>query len=523
MFNKVVKFLDISKLFFLSVFLVSLTFANIFPSPFLEDPDYYWHLMNGELILSNGGIPRTDPFSYTAGDRPWVIHEWLFEVILFVLYDSFGVLAVQALTLGLAFASIYVAVLNAGRILNRPVLLIFLALLCSGSVVIFATPRPHLFSYVFFGLFLYAMFSLKYQGKERQLFLLPLIMVLWVNLHGGFMIGIAMLGLFTLGEMITGIAKFEADSGWRRRVILLGICTVATVLASMLNPDGWERLIHPFEVLGSDITTSIAEWRSPDFSNIQGRVYLLGVFTFFVATAFREKKPDFTELAVPCFFILAGFTSIRHEPFAVLTILPFTAVALQAGAMTHLDALWARLYSFRLPGSGRLQAELGDKIYVLNWAVLGVLSLSLSLISILGGRPTEFRDTGLLPIKATRFVLESGLQGRMFNTYHYGGYLIKQLYPQQKVFIDGRSELYGPEFMRAYRITESGGEGWDATIDKYSIDYAIVRSETAIRQLLLARGDFHLVYQDEHTSVVVRDEPRYAELIARFARKVGKE
>ena len=118
MFNKAIKFLDISKLFFLSVFIVSLTFANNFPSPFLEDPDYYWHLMNGELVLSNGGIPRTDPFSYTAGDRPWVMHEWLFEVILFVLYDRFGVLAVQALTIGLAFASIYIAFLNARRFIN---------------------------------------------------------------------------------------------------------------------------------------------------------------------------------------------------------------------------------------------------------------------------------------------------------------------------------------------------------------------------------------------------------------------
>ena len=114
-----------------------------------EDPDYYWHLMNGELVLSNGGIPRTDPFSYTAGDRPWVMHEWLFDVILFVLYDRFGVLAVQTLTIGLAFTSIYVAFLNARRVLNRPVLLIFLVLLCSGPVVLFATPRPHLFSYVF--------------------------------------------------------------------------------------------------------------------------------------------------------------------------------------------------------------------------------------------------------------------------------------------------------------------------------------------------------------------------------------
>ncbi len=425
MFNKAIKFLDISKLFFLSVFIVSMTFANNFPSVLLEDPDYYWHLMNGELVLSNGGIPRTDPFSYTAGDRPWVMHEWLFDVILFVLYDRFGVLAVQTLTIGLAFASIYVAFLNARRVLNRPVLLIFLALLCSGPVVVFATPRPHLFSYVFFGLFLYMMFSLKYQDKERQLFLLPLIMVLWVNLHGGFVIGIAVLGLFTLGEMITGISKGDADSGWRRRFILLGICTVATTLASTLNPDGWERLIYLFDVLGWDINRSIGEWKSPDFSIPSNHLYLLGVFAFFLATTFRERKPDFTELAVPCVFILAGFISIRHEPFAVLTILPFTAVALQAGAMTHLDALWARLYSFRLSGSGGQQAELGDEIYLVHWAVLGVIALSLSLVSILGGRPTEFRDTGLLPIKATSFVLESGLQGRMFNTYRYGGYLIK--------------------------------------------------------------------------------------------------
>ncbi|HET6220743.1 MAG TPA: hypothetical protein VFE11_01205, partial [Dongiaceae bacterium] len=115
-------------------------------------------------------------------------------------------------------------------------------------------------------------------------------------------------------------------------------------------------------------------------------------------------------------------------------------------------------------------------------------------------------------VGAVQFILDNGITGRMFNSYGFGGYLIHRLYPQQRVFIDGRADMYGDAFVNEYINISEGQPRWAQLFDKYQIDYVVCTPNAPIRQLLLTRGDFRLVFQDEASSVLVKNEPRFGAL-----------
>ncbi|MGH9963021.1 MAG: hypothetical protein ACREBC_38880, partial [Pyrinomonadaceae bacterium] len=126
------------------------------------------------------------------------------------------------------------------------------------------------------------------------------------------------------------------------------------------------------------------------------------------------------------------------------------------------------------------------------------------------------KANSLLPINAADFIEEAGISGRMFNSYNYGGYLIYRLYPRQKVFIDGRADVYDDDFLKAYMTILHGEPGWEESFDGYGIDYVICHRASPLRQLLLLRGDYKLVYDDNKSSVLLKDAPKYAQLIAKY-------
>jgi hypothetical protein len=109
-----------------------------------------------------------------------------------------------------------------------------------------------------------------------------------------------------------------------------------------------------------------------------------------------------------------------------------------------------------------------------------------------------------LPVKAVDYILEKGISGRLLNTYHYGGYLIYRLYPQQRVFIDIRADMYGDQFIRDYITIYFGQEGWERIFDRYHFDYVLCENNAVIRKFLLYRGDYRLAYHDSSHSVLLR-------------------
>jgi len=474
----------------------------------LKDPDYFWHLKTGEYIVEHMAVPSGDPFSYTFRGQQWAPSEWLFEVVLYAVFALLGTTGVKLLTALLGVLSTYIAYHGANRLLGASTLALALASIFFALLAGFFLPRPQLVTYLLFAVFVNLLVAFKYFGDDRRLWLIPPLLVLWVNTHGAYIIGIVLLALFCASEWLmhwTG----NTDAAHRRRLFKLSSIAALGALATLINPDGIGAWLFPLRVINMDYVNSVvAEWQSPNFRELYAKLYLVLVLGFFLANIYRHEKPDLTEIALPVFFLFAGFVSIRHISLAVLILVPFVAVALRDGPVQR--------FYHRLTGSGK---QLGNIEYVLNWALLCVIGLTFYLLNPTHQAKAKARLNESMPVKAVEFVKRHGITGRMFNEYDQGGYLIYRLYPEQQVFIDGRSGIFGSEFLKEFMKIRNGSSGWDKPFDRYAVDYLIVRRDTPIRELLISRGDFKMVYDDDAHSVLVRKLPRFEQL-AEVERKV---
>ena len=481
----------------------------------LTDSDYFWHLKTGEYILAHHALPKTDIFSYTQYGKPWELHEWLFEVMLYQVWQWAGGWGVRFMTSLLATLSLLFAYLAASRLLKGSTAALVLLLIVMVPFSLGISPRPQLMTYLLFSAFLYVLSDFKYFQGMRALILLPVLMVLWVNVHGGYIVGIALLLLFSLCEWANYGLGGTRDEMTVTRLKRLSWSTAATILASLANPYFVEHWLYPFRVMGMNASRNyISEWRSPDFHDPHTLSYLFLVGIFFAIDIYRRKKPDATEFVLPSAFIAASFYAVRHIPLAALLLLVFGAAALHQGLFAGSLAGGLRKLQRRYASRITAGRQLGNVEYAMNWMFLGIAMLSLLFYA------QAHRDRpGPAPAGAAQFVLDSGLRGRMFNSYDFGGYLIYKLYPAQRVFIDGRADLYGDAFIdKSYRVIAEGKPGWEKALDGFGIDYVVCEHDSPLRAILLAWGRFRLVYDDAGSSVLVRNIPRYAGLIAKYGK-----
>jgi hypothetical protein len=220
---------------------------------------------------------------------------------------------------------------------------------------------------------------------------------------------------------------------------------------------------------------------------------------------------------VPGFFILSSFVSVRHMPLATLALIPYVTIKIHAGLdkdlvrspiITKLKGLYSK--------SNGSSKQLGNLEYVLNWGLLVLCSLVLIAYYPAYHSMDREKLNKAVPVEATEFIINNQISGRMFHTYHYGGYLIYKLYPEQKVFIDGRADMYGDEFIQEHIRINSGRHDWETLFNKYNIDYVLCNREAPLRQLLLTRGDYSLVYDDEVNSVLLRNSPQFTAIIEKY-------
>ena len=505
---KINKFLNKEKLAFIVAFLAFIFLIT------LNDADYFWHLKTGEYIFTRHALPAGDIFSYTRLGNPWVLHEWLFEVVLYAMFAWLGAVGVKLFTISIAMSALAIMHVFLKRISVPSAFAFFLILAAIVPLSVGISPRPQLVSYVFFSFFLYVFLSHKYFQESQLLPTLPFIMVVWVNAHGAYVVGIALAGLFAACEWASYWIKGERSKEKRQGLLRLTLAAIATSLASLANPEFARHWLYPFQVMGLDATRLIAEWQSPNFHDWQPRVFLMLVLALFFSYIYAARKPDLTELIVPSLFTFTGFMASRHVPLAVLTIVPFIGIGLSRGTTRNFFFLWQRMSLSRFYkkwiGGGK---QLGQGEHLLNWIVLLAIGCGLALYYPVFHAKDDATLNATLPIKAADFVLENHITGKMFNYYDEGGYLIYRLGPDRKVFIDGRADLYGDQFLGDFIDIYFGHASWKEKFDRLAIDYVICGKDAAIRQLLLAEGSFRDAYIDESHAVLLRNIPKNRSLL----------
>ena len=473
----------------------------------LGDADTGYHIRAGEYILENFKVPYHDIFSFTTPPIPWTAHEWLSEVI-FALVHKISGLSGLVVFMTVVIASVYSLLLKFLR--SSGISIVVAALIvafAAGVSTIHWLARPHIFS-LLLTLIWYIILD-TYQYKEKNyLYLLPPIMLLWVNLHGGFVAGFMLLAVYIIGNLLKIIFVREVrHEGFSRIKILLMISSLC-LLASLINPYGYEILLFPFKLTGNKfIMDNVNEWLSPNFHTDLRYEYmlLLMIFVFGVSVL----RLNSIEALLVLLFTHMSLFSARYIPLYGVILSPIIAKRIDRLIMDLRDR---RLIQRFLSISLRTAAtDSQTKGYL--WSFLTVLAL---MIMLLTGKMEYKFDEKKLPVDAVQFMKKEKISGNMFNNDEFGDYIIYAAWPEYKVFFDGRSDMYGVKRMKEYIKVVRIEQGWDEVLKKYNINWIIYNANSPLSQFLLERSDWKLIYADKVADIFVKNSIENQPLIKKY-------
>jgi hypothetical protein len=461
----------------------------------IDDPDFWWLLRGGAYIVETGTFPSTDPFSGTAAGEPWLNHAWGFELLLYAIYRVAGlegIVLMQAAFATLAFGALYRLLRLEG--VSRAWALggITLGALATHG---FWTPRPQLVTYLLLVVFWALLREYRDGRRDRLVWLVPL-MVLWVNLHGGFMVGPTLLALVLAGEVVDRAVRARADALDTRRMRRLAGVGAACVAATFVNPFYHRAVLFPFEVLAERLPQAfIIEWASPPFQF--GQVVLVeGLVMLTLVLLLRTPRPArASDLIVLVAFFHFALQAVRNIPLLVVILVPILARAMaEAGAeeialLRPLRELWQRRLA------------------------VGVAAAALPVV-VLAGYPLSSLDEFLprfgvasgFPAGAVEYLKRERRSGTLFNDYGWGGYLIWHLYPDYRVSIDGRVAVYGPRRFAEHVEVSDVRPRWRETLDRLGTRLVLIRARSPLAIVLKASPGWTVLYEDRLAVVFAKRE-----------------
>ena len=497
---------SIADLFFSAIFLYLFFSGN---SALLADCDTGFHIRAGEYIIDTLSIPRYDIFSYHAPPLAWTAHEWLSEVIMAGIHQVLGLTGI------VAFFAFLLAVTN---------YLLFKMLRWHGADILIATAvtllvfsssqlhwlaRPHVFSFL---LMIICHFVLEswHRGKANRLYLLPPIMLLWVNLHAGYLGGFMLLAAYLAGNAAGRFTAPAAESASRtRKLKQLAWTTVACLALCLINPYGYKILLFPFQLVSDRyLMDHVAEFLSPDFHGPLPFKYLL--LLAIAILALSRRSVGATELVLMLGFTNMALYSARYIPlFALVTAPILTRHAAEADGVAGCRV--AAFLRKRSENISRLDARCKVKLFL--WPVATTLLVAAAIRS---GKVQHSFDEKHKPVAASEFLVGERITGNMFNNGEFGDYLIYRSYPQYKVFFDGRSDMYGAAMMKEYVKVTNFEPGWEAILDKYQVSWILFDSQSNFTRFLAKDSNWVLIYSDQVASIFVKKVPQHQDLIAKY-------
>ncbi len=441
----------------------------LFNPAVLNDGDTFSHLAAGGWMIAHGAVLHTDPFSATRAGAPWVAHEWLSEVLMAAAFRAAGWSGVVVLTACAAAAAFF----QLGRHLCRlmPVGAVLVVLVLAASCV---TPgmlaRPHILALPAFEAWVAGLVIARAEGRAPAWRLLG-VMVLWANLHGGFIIGLALVVPLAAEAVLAESEARRAAAAMRWAAFLGAAC-----VACLLTPHGLDGLLLPFRMAGMAQLSSVSEWQPASFATLQP-LELLIVIGLYLGLGRGARLPLLRLLVVLGLLHLA-LEHARHLALVGI-IVPLVVAAPFGEALPVAAAPRARPW---LPISGAVLASL-------------LVTMRLAL-------PITRTDGPTSPMSALAQVPATMRAQPVLNDYAFGGYLIFEgVHP----FIDARAELYGQEFMHRYaEITRPDAAALAAALHAGGVEWTMLAPGNAAVELLDESSAWCRLYADDFAVVHVR-------------------
>jgi hypothetical protein len=351
--------------------------------------------------------------------------------------------------------------------------------------------RPQMFTFALTSLLLWLLES----GQERpwRLLLIPPLFLLWLNLHAGFAMGPALLVAFGFGWLWEVAA---GETPWRqaRPILLRLLLLLAACLALVpFNPSGAQLYRYPLDVLRSaGMRSFIVEWLPPDFHQSRYWPFLSICLLLTIACASSRLRPKARVMAPLLGTLVAALDAVRHISIFVLLATPVIAAALASASS-----------SWRL-GRDRPAAARDNSRMAFHAAILILMAVFVAVRwqSLVGHQAAS--EAELFPQPAVEFLRSEGSHRRLFAYYDWGGYVIWKLYPQKRVFVDGRADLYGDDLLDQFKTAVELRLGWQKVLDEQGVEAVLIPSSCALAQALALEGNWTVRYRDPKATVFLR-------------------
>ncbi|MBP9855266.1 MAG: tetratricopeptide repeat protein [Candidatus Omnitrophica bacterium] len=500
----------------------------------IKDVDLWLHIATGRHIVQTHSIPNHDVLSFTINGHPWIDHEWLFQLVVYFIYGLFGadgLINMQVVAVGLTFVLLLMIVYKEERL----GLILFLLNLVLLNYMTRLMLRPDIFSLLYFVLFMYALAT--QIDRRGLLIILFFLQVLWVNTHGFFIFGPMLVFLIIMGEWCKRHLKlpFEwnnvgryTDEEYKRLCIAFGV----VLLACLVNPYFIEGAIYPIKVLTSlsgeskiffeqikELSKPI-EW-STLFSMDQYPAYRWMIILSVGSIILNIRRLDVGMFLLWLIFLLFSLSALRN--MTIFSVIAFLVILTN---LQHLD--WKKIFSPDIVKQERLNQifALILKVVLIFWMVhMGVQLTTRGYFDFdTLQRKSEFGGISLknYPYKAADFLVAHKITGNFFNDFNSGAYLLGRAHPNIKVFIDGRTEVYGPKYYKDYlKIWRGDAELMEEYVQKYKVTGAFLNSIQKPAPAKLIRHLYQderwkLVYFDFDAAIFLRDIPENKMWIEQF-------
>jgi hypothetical protein len=466
----------------------------------VADPDLWGHVRFGLDTWRSRSLPATDAYSYLSAGHPWINHEWLAELLMGVAWQHFATPGLVALKLSVVWTTVIVVLRHLRRRGLSP--------LASAIVVVagwwlmlpwLTALRPQVFTYLGCAL-VFALVTYAQAGHLRTLWWAVPLLALWANLHGGFLAGLGLLGVWT----VVFVSTSAAEHGWRSPTTRT--CAIQTLapflaaaLATVLTPYGTS--LWAFLRTALEPRLEIAEWNPVSVMSVEGLAHAVLLVPAVAAWLLsrRARPPAIT--AVFLCAIAAPFVARRHTPLLAL------AVMMLAGE--HLADVGSWMIARRTDMEQRDNPSAPARRPWLLTAAFGLLSIlflgmSVPHLTRIVVRPWEF------PVAPVRWLAKHGVTGEMVTFFDWGEYAIWHLAPAIRVSMDGRREtVYPDEIYREDQQLLYGVGAWDALLRRGRPELALMSREFAADNLLRLDPSWLVGFQDDRCTLFVRAGSRY--------------
>ena len=440
----------------------------------VAEADIWFHLRNAQELLTRHSFLRTDLYTFTVAGAPLLNFEWLSELPYYFAFQAWGLrglLAMYLVLLWLIFAGVYYLALRRGASFGDAALVTM-----AGVAVGSYSFGPRMLHFGWLCLIILLLVLEHFERTGKGLWLLPPLFALWINLHGSWVFGFVVIGIYIIAGLVEGHWNNVAAQRWTpSQLKKLLLAFAASAVALLANPYGYKLVWYPFELLSRQqaVRDNMIEWQSVDFHSFHGKLAMFMILALLGAAWFSPKTWSLRDILLAAFAIFASLNHQRFLLFAAILLVPILAPRLQ-------------LFPSYDPRK--------DK----PWLNLAITAAILALI--VGSYPSaaelQNRIDTIFPRNALSFMQQRQITGRLFNWYDFGGY-IEFNAPAIKTFGDGRTDIFAYSGILDDYLKINSIEKPLELLDKYNIDYVLFPVDKHLSYLLDHSAGWHAIYEDK--------------------------